>query len=179
MSANWMDAIKKFTDGVKEGVITNNIDLVRESLEEFMGERLAGMSVKEIENSDKDEEDLDEALQMRIDLEDFKEESRQNKSDDDFTMPVSETTDNSKQRLTKSKSLDLEDRENQFIDDGSLKVDEAGADLINDQSVKPVRRERNPSPGLMSITCHLCGKSELIAPSLKREHYRCSACCKG
>ena len=52
MSANWMDAIKKFTDGVKEGVITNNIDLVRESLEEFMGERLAGMSVKEIENSD-------------------------------------------------------------------------------------------------------------------------------
>ena len=55
MSANWMDAIKKFTDGVKEGVLTNNIDLVRESLEEFMGERLAGMSVKEIENSDKDE----------------------------------------------------------------------------------------------------------------------------
>ena len=54
MSANWMDAIKKFTDGVKEGVITNNIDLVRESLEEFMGERLAGMSVKEIENSDKE-----------------------------------------------------------------------------------------------------------------------------
>ena len=75
MSANWMDAIKKFTDGVKEGVITNNIDLVRESLEEFMGERLAGMSVKEIENNDEDEEDLDAALQKRIDLEDFKEEA--------------------------------------------------------------------------------------------------------
>ena len=61
----------------------------------------------------------------------------------------------------------------------AIALAEAGADLINDQSVKPVRRERNPSPGLMSITCHLCGKSELIAPSLKREHYRCSACCKG
>ena len=179
MSANWMNAIKKFTDGVKEGVLTNNIKLVQESLEEFMGERLAGMSVKEIENNDEDEEDLDEALQKRIDLEDFKEETRQNKSEDDFTMPVSEDTESPRQRLTKRKPLELKDRENSFTDDGTIEVDETGSDMIDDSAVKPVKRTRKPSPDLINITCYVCNKVNLIHPSLKREHYRCDSCCKG
>tara|TARA_B100000029_G_scaffold323871_1_gene316260 strand:- start:9596 stop:10150 length:555 start_codon:yes stop_codon:yes gene_type:complete len=184
MSANWIDAIKDFTDGVEQGVLTNDMSLVRKSLEDFLGVELVGMSIKEINDGTDTKEDLDEDLQQRLDLEDFKEETRKTpysspSDEDDFTMPASEKTDNSRQRLAKRKSIDLDNRENKFVDDGTIEVDEAGANLINDSVAKPVERSRRPSEGLMSIICHLCGKSEMIPPSLKREHYRCSACCKG
>ena len=164
MSPKWMDAIKTFTDGVKQGVLTNDIELIKESLEEFMGEELAGMSVKEIEKEPDGEKEVSETIE---------------KDTDDFTMPVSDDDENSRQRLTKGKPLNMKNRENQFNDDGTIEVDEAGANLIDDSATKPVKRSRKPSEGLMSATCHLCGKVELIPPSLKREHYRCSACCKG
>lgn len=165
MSTKWMDAIKSFTDGVKQGVLMNNMKLVQDSLEEFMGEELAGMSVKEIDKEPDDEKEVGKTTE---------------KNPEDFTMPVSEDIESNRQRLTKRKSLDLTaDRENQFTDDGTIKIDEVGASLIDDKSTKPVKRERKPSPGLMSITCHMCGKSELIHPSLKKEHYRCDSCCKG
>jgi hypothetical protein len=163
MSPKWMDAIKTFTDNVKKGVLTNDMKLVQDSLEEFMGERLAGMSVKEIEEPT-DDEGVEEMVE---------------KNDDDFTMPVPDDAENSKQRLTKGQPLNLKDRENQFADDGTIEVDDAGANLIDDSATKPVKRSRKPSEGLTNITCHLCGKVELISPSFKREHYRCSACCKG
>jgi len=159
-----MDAIKTFTDGVKQGVLTNDIELIKDSLEEFMGEELAGMSVKEIEKESDGEKEVGETIK---------------KDTDDFTMPVSDDVENSRQRLTKGEPLNLKSRKNQFNDDGTIGVEEAGASLIDDSATKPVERSRKPSEGLMSITCHLCGKSDMIPPSLKREHYRCSACCKG
>jgi len=178
MSPKWIDAIKAFTDGVKQGVLTNDMKLIQDSLEAFMEERLAGMSVSDIDKKQKVEENLDAALQERLDREDSKKDWKQ-KDGDDFTMPVSDDVDTSRQRFAKSKSLNLEDRQNQFKDDGSIEIGEAGSDLINDKSTNPVQRSRKPSEGLMNATCHLCGKVELIPPSLKREHYRCSACCKG
>ncbi len=164
MSPKWMDSIKSFTDNVKKGVLNNDMNLIQDSLEEFMGEKLAGMSVKEIETVPDNKKDVSETVE---------------KDDDDFTMPVSDDAENPQQRLTKGKPLNLKNRENKFNDDGTIEIDEAGADLINDAATKPVKRSRKPSEGLMSITCHLCGKSDMIPPSLKREHYRCSACCKG
>lgn len=164
MSPKWMDSIKSFTDNVKKGVLNNDMNLIQDSLEEFMGEKLAGMSVKEIETVPDNKKDVSETVE---------------KDDDDFTMPVSDDAENPQQRLTKGQALNLEDRKNKFEDDGTIEVADAGASLIDDSATKPVKRERKPSEGLMNITCHVCGKSDLIPPSLKREHYRCSACCKG
>mgnify|MGYP003149417104 CR=1 FL=1 len=165
MSTKWMDAIKSFTDGVKQGVLTNNMKLIQDSLEEFMGEELAGMSVKEINKESDDEKEVGKTTE---------------KDGDDFTMPVSEDTEGSRQRLTKRKSLDLTaDRENQFTDDGTIKIDEAGADLIDDTVKNPVKRTRKPAAELISITCHICEKVESVHPSLHKEHYRCDSCCKG
>jgi len=180
MSVKWMDAIKSFTDGVKQGVLTNNMKLIQDSLEEFMGEELAGMSVKEIdkEPDDEKEESLDVALQEVLDREDYKED-RKKKEEDDFTMSTTEKK-TQRQRLSTSESLDTESkRNNQFIDDGTLGMEEAGSSLINDSAIPPVQRTRNPAKQQVDAVCYVCGKSEKVNPAQHREHYRCGACCKG
>ena len=70
MSPKWMDSIKSFTDNVKKGVLNNDMNLIQDSLEEFMGEKLAGMSVKEIETVPDNKKDVSETVE---------------KDDDDFT----------------------------------------------------------------------------------------------
>jgi len=160
MSNKWMEAIYTFTESVKEGILTNDMDLVAEALQEFTGEELAGMTVEDI--------NVPPTLEQPVE-----------KNPEDFTMPVSDDVDSTRQRLTKRKALDLTERQNVFTDDGTIEVDEVGSELIDDSVAKPVKRTRKPAKGLININCHVCGKVELIHPSLNKEHYRCDSCCKG
>lgn len=163
MSTKWMDAMHTFVERVKEGVLSNDMTLIAEALQEFTGEELVDMAAVE-----------------DISTPPVPEQSSIEKNPEDFTMPVSEDVESNRQRLTKRKSLDLTaDRENQFTDDGTIEIDEAGADLIDDTIKNPIKRTRKPAGGLINITCHVCEKVELIHPSLKKEHYRCDSCCKG
>ena len=157
-----MDAIKSFTDGVKQGVLTNNMKLIQDSLEEFMGEELAGMSVKEINKEPDDEKEVGRTTE---------------KNPEDFAIehPVS----SEKQRIMKREPLSSGKRDNQFQDDGSIKVEDIGSELINDSAINPVKRTRSPAKKKVSIKCHICGKEEFTHKKHQKEHYRCSACCKG
>tara|TARA_R110000824_G_scaffold162282_3_gene337910 strand:- start:3861 stop:4352 length:492 start_codon:yes stop_codon:yes gene_type:complete len=163
MSVKWMEAIKVFTDNVKKGVLTNDIKLIQDSLEEFMGEKLAGMSVGEIETDEPPQEPTVKKQEV--------EES--------FEMPKVERK-KEKQRLASKEPIDVEsDRDNDFTDDGTLGLDEVGADRIDDSAQPPTKRTRNPAKGQVDATCYVCGKSEKVHPSQYREHYRCSNCCRG
>jgi hypothetical protein len=162
MSNKWMEAIYTFTESVKEGILANDMTLVAEALQEFTGEELAGMTVEDI--------NVPPVLEQPV---------KKEKNPEDFTMPLSDDKEPTKQRLTKRKSLDLTERKNEFTDDGTIVVDEVGSELIDDTVAKPVKRTRKPAGGSMNITCHVCGKVELIHPSLNKEHYRCDSCCKG
>lgn len=176
MSANWMDAIKAFTDNVETGVLTNDMKLIQDSLEEFMGEKLAGMSVKEIAEKES-EYVLDTELQKRIDLEDAKEEIlKSKKDDDDFTMPAG-TQETTKRHTAKKEMLDLSDRGNKFEDDGSIEAEDTSG-LIDDKSIKPVTRARRAAKNDVVIKCSVCDKEESVHPSHVRDFYRCTACCR-
>lgn len=159
MSGRWMDAIKLFTDSVKKGVLTNDMKMVQDSLEEFMGEKLAGMSVKEIENAEPT--------------------VKKQEVEESFEMPKVERK-KEKQRIASKQSIDTEsERENDFTDDGTLGLDEVGADRIDDSAQSPTKRTRHPAKGQVDTICYVCGKSEKVHPSQYREHYRCSSCCRG
>ena len=158
MSIKWINAMHTFTDRIKEGILANDMTLIAEALREFTEEELVEATVEDINAPSKSTE----------------------KDPEDFTMPVSDDDiETARQRLTKRKSLELMDRENKFTDDGTITIDEVGAELINDTAVQPVTRSRKPASEPVSITCHVCGKTELVHPSLKKEHHRCDSCCKG
>jgi hypothetical protein len=161
MSPKWMDAIKLFTDNVETGVLTNDIKLIQDSLEEFMGEKLAGMSVKEIEKVPDNKKDVSETVE---------------KDDDDFTMPAG-TQETARRHTAKKEILDLSDRGNKFEDDGSIEAEDTSG-LIDDKSIKPVTRVRRAAKSDVAIECSVCGKEELIHPSHVRDFYRCTACCR-
>jgi hypothetical protein len=163
MSGRWMDAIKLFTDSVKKGVLTNDMEMIQDSLEEFMGEKLAGMSVKEIEK----EEPIQEPT------------AEKKKVEESFEMPKVERK-NEKQRLTSNQPINTgSERENNFTDDGTLGLDEAGSSSIDDSAQPPTKRTRNPAKDQIDAPCYVCGKIEKVHPSQYREHYRCSSCCRG
>ena len=167
MSPKWMDAIKSFTDNVEAGVLTNDMKLIQDSLEEFTGERLPGMRDEamildaEIEKVDNDKKDVSETVE---------------KDDDDFTMPAG-TQETTRRHRAKKEILDLSDRGNKFEDDGSIEAEDTSG-LIDDKSIKPVTRVRRAAKSDVAIECSVCGKEELVHPSDARDFYRCTACCR-
>jgi len=163
MSINkrWMESVDEFTSQIKEGLLEDDIELIKQSWEKFTGETITD-----------EEEAVEEEPEETIERDNQKEEQS-------FEMPKVEKK-TGKQRLTSKQSIDTEsERDNQFTDDGTLGMDEAGAGMIDDAVKSPTKRSRNPAKEYIDTKCYVCGKSEKVHPSQYRDHYRCSNCCRG
>tara|TARA_R100000808_G_scaffold5713_1_gene17201 strand:+ start:32494 stop:32985 length:492 start_codon:yes stop_codon:yes gene_type:complete len=163
MSINkrWLESLIDFQNAVRRGVISGDIELVKQAWEEFTGETIVD-----------EEKALDEEPEERTERDNQKEE-------ESFEMPKVEKK-KGKQRLASKQQINTESaRENEFSDDGTLGLDEAGADIINDSAKPPTKRTRTPAKTPIDAMCYVCGRPEKVHPSQYREHYRCSNCCRG
>ena len=158
MSAKWLESINTFTESVKKGVLSADMAIIVEALEEFTGEQLTEV-----------QEEVEEPVAQEDETPPLKS--------DDFTMPTG-TTNTNKRHTARKETLDLSDRQNVFEDDGSIETEDAKG-LINDQSVKPVTRRRPAGQSSVPVKCSVCNKEESVHPSHVREFYRCAACCRG
>lgn len=74
-----------------------------------------------------------------------------------------------------SRSVVSQDRDNKFVDDGSMSAEEEpGYEAVND-SVAPVARNRKKFEKVEQ-RCHSCGKVEMVNPRHRRDYYKCDKC---
>lgn len=77
-------------------------------------------------------------------------------------------------KYSRAEPLEIRDRENSFVDDGTEASEDRELDKI--LAVKPpVERTRQPFKKT-SIQCSTCNKDFKISPSLVRENYKCDSC---
>ena len=161
VNKRWLYSLDNFTSEVKQGIVNDDIELVQQAWEKFTGETIVD-----------EEKALDEKLEERIERDNQKEEEL-------FEMPKVERK-KEKQRIGSKEPIDTEsERDNQFTDDGSLGVDEAGSSMIDDSARTPTKWRSSPAKDPIDAICYVCGKPEKVHPSQYREHYRCSNCCRG
>jgi len=74
-----------------------------------------------------------------------------------------------------SKSVVSENRDNKFVDDGSVSAEEEPGYEAVDDSVTPVARNRKKFEKVEQ-RCHSCGKVEMVNPRHRRDYYKCDKC---
>ena len=72
------------------------------------------------------------------------------------------------------KPMEVKDRVNEFVDDGSEQTEENESSLVT-PNVTPVSRDR-PKFEKVEQVCYVCNKKSLVHPQMVREFFKCDAC---
>lgn len=140
-------------DKIKSGIQKNNMILVSEGFQDLTGEKVIA----------EDEQEVTEA--EKVPKED---------TEDSFITSTRSSEPNGKSRIARSEPLDIADRENTFVDDGTEALEDTEVD--KKLAVKPpVERTRRIFKKI-SVTCVSCNKNFEIHPTLVRENYKCDNC---
>jgi|TARA_B110001454_G_C12603402_1_gene385503 hypothetical protein len=137
-------------DKIKSGIQKNNMILVSEGFEDLTGEKVIAEDEQEVVETEKED------------------------AGDSFITSTRSSETSGKSRIARSEPLDITDRENTFVDDGT----EASEDTAVDKKLAvkpPVERTRRIFKRI-STTCVSCNKNFEIHPTLVRENYKCDNC---
>jgi hypothetical protein len=140
---------------IKSGIQQEDMNLVSEGFYDLTGERV---SREEVEVQDPLLKQV-VAPDAQADTEDF----------------ITSTRSSGKpSKYSRAEPLEIRDRENSFVDDGTEATEDRELDKI--LAVKPPVQRNRRAFKKISIQCSSCNKEFQISPSLARENYKCDSC---
>ena len=143
----------KSIEAIRLGILENDMSQVIEGFELLTGQKVTG------EHLDEPEETETPVAPTAVPA----------------AVPATDFIAGTRDAKQPSKSVVSENRDNKFVDDGSVSAEEEPGYKAVDDSVAPVARNRKKFEKVEQ-RCHSCGKVEMVNPRHRRDYYKCDKC---